>query len=341
MIAKPPRFWWETGASAPALLLAPVARVYGLLAARRLSAPPRSRAPVPVICVGNFVVGGAGKTPTAIALARLAKAKGRAPGILTRGHGGRSRGPLAVDPERHRADDVGDEPLLLAREAPTVVARDRPAGAAMLAGAGIDLVIMDDGFQNPSLAKDISLLVVDAEAGVGNGRIIPAGPLRAPLVLQLQQADAVIVVGGGSGAETTIRAAARMGKPVLAARLHPRPLPEIAATRSLLAYAGIGRPAKFFASLAECGANVAAAIPFPDHHVYSEGDARALLDRADGERLDLITTEKDLARLRDRPGLPGILRDRSTALAVDLIFDNPALIEQVLAEFLTAGARRT
>ena len=182
-----PRFWWRPRRGIAALALWLPARLWGGLAAWKMSRPPRLRPAVPVICVGNFVVGGAGKTPTAQAFARMARSRGHRPGFLTRGYGGSETGPLLVDPARHGSDAVGDEALLLATVAPTIVARDRVAGANALMAAGVDLIIMDDGFQNPALAKDLSVVAVDAAVGIGNGLVTPAGPLRAPLAPQLRR----------------------------------------------------------------------------------------------------------------------------------------------------------
>src|SRR6478672_1390966 len=216
---REPSFWWGEAGLASSLL-APLAMVYGAVAGLRLGAPGR-RAGVPVVCAGNLTVGGGGKTPTALAVARLLAHAGERPIFLSRGYGGRLAGPLRVDPARHRALDVGDEPLLLARVAPTVVARDRIEGARMAVAAGASVIVMDDGFQNPSLAKDLSLLVVDARRGVGNGRIIPAGPLRAPARGQLARAHALVVIGTSAGAEGVIADARADGLPVLHARLRP------------------------------------------------------------------------------------------------------------------------
>lgn len=289
---------------------------------------PRYRAPVPVLCIGNFVVGGAGKTPTALAVAALAASEGLVPGFLTRGYGGTSAGPLAVDLDRHNPDLVGDEALLLARRAPTVVARQRHLGVEPLIDAGVTILIMDDGMQNPVLAKDLSLAVIDAAAGLGNGQILPAGPLRAPIAAQFARTDALVVVGAGSAADRVIREAERAAKPVLIAALRPRaPAPR---QRRLLAFAGIGRPEKFFATLRDSGGEIADAIPFPDHHKYSARDAEGLLRRADAEDLQLITTEKDASRLGGREGVLAALAARAVPFAVDLVFADPAAASALL-----------
>jgi tetraacyldisaccharide 4'-kinase len=292
---------------------------------------PGSRAAVPVICVGNFVVGGAGKTPTVLALAKVARSRGIQAGFLTRGYGGADAGPLVVDPASHSSERVGDEALLLAAAAPTVVAHDRPAGARMLADAGVDLIVMDDGFQNPSLAKDLVLVAVDSEAGIGNRMVFPAGPLRAPLAAQLRLTDALVVVGDGAAADPLVRAAARAGRTILRSRLKPVRVKEWRKA-PILAYAGIGRPEKFFASLADIRAPVAKTMAFADHHRYTEGEAERLIAHADAAGLRLVTTEKDLARLSGAGGAVGRLRDRSDAFAVTLEFENSVAVAEMIAD---------
>jgi tetraacyldisaccharide 4'-kinase len=334
---RAPAFWWQAKPSAAALALWPAAAIYGRAAAHRLDKKPEAVAPVPVICVGNFTVGGAGKTPTAIALARLAIAHGLRPGLLVRGYGGSEKGPAMVDIKSHTAAQVGDEALLLAAAAPTVVSADRPAGAARLAAEGCELIVMDDGFQNPSLAKDLSLLVVDSTFGFGNGLILPAGPLRAPVHSQIARAGGLVIVGDGPHAGPMVRLAARAGKPAIRGRLAPL-RPGLWRSRPILAYAGIGRPEKFFATLAECDAPVHAQVPFPDHHVYTIADADYLLRRAKREGLRLVTTAKDMARLKGAQGLMAELREKSEAFEVVLDFEHP---DQVARMIETTVARVT
>jgi len=325
-----PRFWWRAERSTAAVLLWPAAKVYGQVAAWRMNRTPGFRPPAPVICVGNFVVGGAGKTPTCLALARIARGRGLKPGYLTRGYGGSARGPLRVDLGQHDAAMVGDEPLLLAAAAPTVVGGDRIAGARLLLEQGVDLIIMDDGFQNPSLAKDLSLVCVDAGMGIGNGMVTPSGPLRAPLALQLRKADALIVIGEGERVEPLIRTAARAGRPVLRATIKPARVREWR-KEPLLAFAGIGRPEKFFATLVAAGATVTRKMPFPDHHRFSESDAEMLLARAEAEKLRLVTTEKDMARLAGaKSGALALLREKASPFAVTLEFENAGALGEMI-----------
>ena len=327
---REPPFWWREG-GAQALLLAPLGALYGAVAARRLALPGR-RAGAPVVCIGNPTVGGAGKTPAALAVARMLQADGERPVFLSRGYGGALAGPVVVDPARHRASDVGDEPLLLARTATTIVARDRSRGARAAVDAGASVIVMDDGFQNPSLAKDFSALVVDGRRGVGNGRIIPAGPLRVPLRAQLTRAQALVVVGTGTAADDIKAQARARALPVLGARLAPD-ASFVAALGGgrVLAFAGIGDPEKFFATLRDAGVAVAATRSFDDHHRYTRAEAQALCAQADREGLILVTTEKDLARMQG-DGDTAELAVAARALPVTLAFDDEAGFRTLLRD---------
>ena len=315
-MVRAPSFWWQEPATATALL-SPVAAAYGAVAAARLR-QSGERAGVPVLCVGNLTVGGSGKTPTALALARLLTDAGERPFLLSRGYGGRLAGPVRVDPRHHRADDVGDEPLLLAHCAPTIVARDRVAGARFARGAGASAIVLDDGFQNPSLAKDLSILAVDARRAIGNGLVFPAGPLRAPLTAQVDRAQALLTISDGPTAVCVESAAALRGLALFRGKLVPDAA-TIAALKGsrVLAFAGIGDPEKFFATLSDAGIDVAMRRGFPDHHRFTAADAKFLLAEADRTGLTLVTTEKDLVRLAHRRALAG-LAERSSALPVAL-----------------------
>lgn len=296
---RAPAFWWKPAPDALAHLLSPLGALYGAAAARRMRRPGE-RVGVPVICVGNFVAGGAGKTPASIAFAReLIKAGGR-PFFLSRGYGAARSvtSPIVVDPASHRAADVGDEPLLLARVAPAVVCANRVAGARLAVASGASAIVMDDGLQNPSLAKDFRLAVIDGAVGGGNGLCIPAGPLRAPLDAQLAQTDAIIVIGTGDPGERAAQRALKMRIPLMRAHLTPDAQAAAAVRgKRVYAFAGIGRPDKFFKTLTEIGAEIAAARAFADHHPYSNKELDEL--RASAARMNaaLITTEKDLARI--------------------------------------------
>ena len=300
-----PGFWWRAEPAPAARLLAPLGLAYGALAARRM-ARPGAAAPCPVVCIGNFSLGGAGKTPTALAVAGLLRDLGRQPAFLSRGYGGRLPGPVRVDPERHDAAAVGDEPLLLARVAPTVVARDRVAGARACREAGADVVVMDDGLQNPSLAKDLALAVFDGAVGLGNGRVVPAGPLRAPAAAQWPRVHAALVIGDGAPGARVLAEAKARGLPALrgrsgeaaAVRIGPDPAAADALRgRGVLAVAGIGRPEKFFATPRDLGADLREARAFPDHHAFTAAEADALAAEAARRDLLLVTTEKDRVRL--------------------------------------------
>jgi tetraacyldisaccharide 4'-kinase len=302
-----------------ASVLSPAAAIYGAATGWRMARPGHA-AGVPVICIGNLTLGGAGKTPTAIAVAKIIEAAGRQPFLLSRGYGGTLPGPVRVDPVHHRAADVGDEPLLLARAAPTIVARDRKAGAAAARAAGAGVIVMDDGFQNPTLRKDRSLLVVDGGRGIGNGRVFPAGPLRAPLQRQLAHAQAALIIGPGEPGEQVASIARTQGLLVFHGYLEPSPN-DIAAIKGqrVLAFAGIGNPDKFFATLREAGVVVSEAVRFPDHHRYRRAEALDLIARAEREGLTLVTTEKDVARMAgqdDLAALAGIVRALPVQLSI-------------------------
>lgn len=319
---KAPDFWWRPRPGRRATLLAPVGLLYGAVTASRMARPGRDIG-VPVLCVGNLVAGGAGKTPTAIALAKLLLAEGHHPTFVSRGFGrrpGRERW-LAVDPALHGAAEAGDEPLLLARTAPTFVGADRLATAQAAVADGADVVILDDGLQNPALLKSWTVAVVDGASGFGNGLCVPAGPLRAPVDRQWPHVSMVCIVGdGGPGDSVAARAeAARV--PVTRASLRPDAT-VIAGWRGkrLVAAAGIGRPEKFFATLKAEGLDVAATHAFPDHHRFTPDDLRRLAQAADGALL--VTTAKDRVRM------PAAFA--AAVLPVDLVFAEPARVRAAL-----------
>lgn len=312
---RTPEFWHSE--NAVARLLAPLAFAWQAAGAARRALARPWRAPVPVICVGNLVAGGAGKTPVALALLALLRERGLRPAALTRGYGGSAAGPLLVDPARHDAATVGDEALLLAAAAPTWLARDRVDGAREAAEEGAEVLVMDDGFQNPRLAKDLSLLVIDAGYGLGNGRGMPAGPLRETPAAGFARADAVVVIGDGDVG--SIIALLPQGLPVLRARLAPRD--RALAGRRVYAFAGIGRPQKFFDSLGALGAELAGAEAFPDHQPYDRTTLERLATAAAATGAQLVTTAKDAARLG--PAAPPGLAVLDVALAWE---DKDALV---------------
>ena len=330
-----PDFWWNAP-SWPARLLYPVSHLYGNAALSRLEKAPRIPVARPVICIGNPTVGGAGKTPTALALGEAARQAGLKPGFLSRGHGGRLRRPTRVDSSRHTARDVGDEPLLLAAAAPTVIARDRAAGAGLLVEDRVDLIIMDDGFQSAPLRFDYALLVIDAARGIGNGHVLPGGPLRAPLRDQIRHADALMVIGDGVAADTAIRVAGRAAKPIFEARLRAVD-PDRFKDCSCLAFAAIGNPEKFFDTLRGTGARIAASRGFADHHVFRDQEIAALLDLAERDDLQIVTTSKDLARLEGAGGHSAELAAKAAVLEVVLRPDNettlPSIVNRAIDSF--------
>ncbi len=331
---RAPEFWQGDGGIWP-LLLAPLAHAYGAGAAARQALTEPVKVSVPVICVGNLVTGGAGKTPVALALGAYLEALGKEVHFLTRGHGGSERGPVRVDPARHGVAEIGDEALLLAARAPTWVARNRVSGAEAAAEDGAGIVVMDDGFQNPALAKDLSLLVVDGGFGFGNGRVIPAGPLREPVETGLGRASAVVLIGkDASGVEERIAMArARIGKspPVLGARLAPDTNAGEIAGRPVVAFAGIGRPEKFFATLEEIGCSLSAIHAFNDHHLYTSDEVMAICEEAHGLDALPVTTAKDYVRL------PETARPMVKVLGVELEWSDEAALGAVLAPLLGDG----
>jgi len=306
-----------------------LAAIYGTVAWLRMRSRGRS-AGVPVICLGNLTVGGGGKTPTALAAARVLLAAHTRPFFLSRGYGGRLGGPVLVNPSEHGAADVGDEPLLLARLAPTVVARDRVAGAKAARANGASVIVMDDGFQNPSLKKDLAIIVIDGRRGIGNRHIIPAGPLRAPLRAQLKRAHALLVVGPPDGAAAVIKLAVRRRLALFHGRLEPdRQTLAALSGHKVLAFAGIADPDKFFATLTEAGVLVAERRSFADHHSYTAIEARMLMAHADDQNLVLITTEKDHVRLAGNPKLAE-LAGRTLVLPVRLVIEEAEAFRQTL-----------
>jgi len=319
---RAPGFWRGPRPGWQAMCLWPVSLLYAAFAWFRFRKEPAVRPTVPVICVGNPTVGGAGKTPTAILLARLLQALGRKPVFMSRGYGAPVSDPVIVDSERHTAADVGDEPLLLARTAPTVVSPDRARGAEIAQTLG-DVIVMDDGFQNPALHKDLSLLVIDGGYGIGNSYCLPAGPLRLPLSPQLDRAGAVVVIGEGEPGEAVAARAQQAGLPVVRGRLAADPAMTAALSgRPTVAFAGIGRPDKFFDTLAGIGAQIVETRAFGDHHRYSDSDARGLMAIQKRSGAIPVTTEKDLVRIGKPKGGPlATLADALVALPVVLALD--------------------
>ena len=331
--------FWHRPRSLKSHLLRPLAALYGAITALRMQRKGFD-AGVPVFCVGNYHLGGAGKTPTVLALANILSELGERPVVLSRGYGGERRGPVLVDPGRHSAQEVGDEPLMLAAHLPVVVARDRVDGVALAKSRLASVILMDDGFQNPALVKDVALIVIDSERGIGNGLVFPAGPLRAPLPAQLARTDALVVIGAGAAAKDVAAAVAAPGKPVLAAHLEPDP----AAVKQLrgqrvLAFAGIGDPGRFFRTLQASGIEVAQQKAFADHHRFSLGEIAALVADAKRDGLIPVTTEKDLVRLRGDAQLSALARE-IVPFPVTLQFDDAERLRKFLADRLFKARHR-
>jgi tetraacyldisaccharide 4'-kinase len=325
--------FWHRPRSFTSRLLRPLGALYGAVAAQRMQGKGLE-AGVPVICVGNYHLGGAGKTPTVLALAQILRELGERPVVLSRGYGGERRGPLMVDPEKHSAREVGDEPLMLARHLPVVVARDRVDGVALAKSRLASVILMDDGFQNPALVKHAALIVIDSERGIGNGLVFPAGPLRAPVATQLARTDALVVIGTGTAAQAVAAAVTAAGKPVLAAHLEP----DAAAVaklkgRRVLAFAGIGDPGRFFRTLRASGIEVAQQKEFADHHRFSAEEIAALVADARREGLIPVTTEKDLVRLSGDAELAALAREL-VAFPVTLQFDDAPVLRTFLVDRL-------
>lgn len=345
-----PGWWYDAPHRLTGQLLRPAGWAYGLVAGRRQRRSPSYRSRLPVICVGNFTAGGTGKTPTVLLIAALLDELAERAIFLSRGYGGSNRGPHLVDTARDRADDVGDEPLLLARQCATWVARDRVAGAraieAGLAAGQFDgsVIVMDDGLQNPSLAKDFALAVVDGNRGLGNGLVIPAGPLRAPLRDQLAATDAIIVntgptktgptkdrTGFADGLEHLCRC------PILTAAVEPGRASDWISGTAVVGFAGIGNPGRFFQLIERLGGRLVARYSFADHQPLAEADATRLLADARHRDAVLVTTEKDMVRLAGAQGARAELRETARALPIRLVLgsdDRRRLREMIAAALL-------
>lgn len=339
MTSEAPPFWW-TKPDWRAWALYPFSLAYGAVASRRMQGAPRVPVDVPTLCVGNFTVGGAGKTPVAIALAAAARRAGFAPGLLSRGYGGAVTAPHRVDAHHDSARHVGDEPLLLAGAAPTVVAARRIDGARTLVGDGCDFLIMDDGFQTAQIHIDYALLVVDAHRGLGNGHVIPGGPVRAPLVDQMRHVDGIVRLGHGEAADHVVRLASRAGRSLYEATLRTRDPDKFAGNR-YLAFAGIGNPDKFFDTVRSAGGEVVEAKAFADHHPYQEDELAELALRADRAGLTLITTAKDAVRLKT--GTPAMreFAERLAVLEVEAVFEPESAVDRIVAATREAWHRRS
>ena len=320
-----PGFWFRSS-GVLSTLLGPATWIWRLGGALRSWRARPVKAGVPVICIGNLTVGGAGKTPMAMACLERLQAQGIAVHLLSRGHGGRLRGPHRVDPRADTAADVGDEPLLLAQTAPVWIARDRAAGALAAAAGGAEMILLDDGFQNPGLVKDASILMVDAVQGFGNRRLVPAGPLREPVASGLARADLTVLVGPPEAREAAVRRWPELAE-ALPARLSPPPTGlDLDGTR-VLAFAGIARPGKFFATLGDMGAVLCQTQAFADHAPYSRRILERLKRDARAAGAVLVTTEKDAVRL------PPAFRREVMVLPIRLEPEDWAPLDRIFASF--------
>jgi tetraacyldisaccharide 4'-kinase len=334
---RPPAFWdadaERSSGRLTRALLSPLGALYAAATARRIARTVPAPAPAPVICVGNLTLGGTGKTPVTIALMEAGRALGLKPAGLSRGWGGTLKGPLKVEPGLHGARDVGDEPLLIARAGPAYIDPGRVEGARLAVSEGANLIVMDDGHQNPKLEKTCSIVVVDAVSGWGAGQVFPAGPLREPVAAGLARAHAVVVMVPGATYQPDYAGLglSDLAIPVLKAWLEPQDSPP---AEPLLAFAGIGRPQKFFDALTAAGGNLADTASFPDHHAYSRSQINHLADLASAHGARLITTEKDWVRL------PGDVRHSVTGWPVRARFEHPARLDALIQDAVDAFSAR-
>ncbi len=328
---KAPKFWWHDQSSPgiAARLLSPLSALYGAESVRRIDKTAEIyKSTLPVICIGNLIAGGTGKTPTALLVAQRLTQLGHSPAILSRGYGGSLAGPVKVNPAHHTPDQVGDEPLLLAAHTSVYIARDRAAGAKWIEqDRQTTHIILDDGFQNPALHKDISLIVMDAGRGFGNGKLIPAGPLREPVAHGLARAQAVLAIGDEAQAclDRSIPAEFKH-LTQLTGRLEPGPESLWLAGQRVTAFCGIGSPEKFFDTVRSLGAELVGSFAFPDHHKLKPQELLLIERHKTKTQSIVVTTEKDAVKL------PATARGNVMTVRVDLQLDQPDLLDDLLKQ---------
>ncbi|MGY8999394.1 MAG: tetraacyldisaccharide 4'-kinase [Rhodospirillales bacterium] len=330
---QPPDFWYNQKSSLLSFLLAPVGWIYGLTSAIQQDRATPWQAPVPIICIGNLVAGGQGKTPTALSFGSSLRAHGKNIHFLSRGYGGSLKGPLQVNLNSHTAAEVGDEPLLLAATSPSWISIDRQAGIEAAYKAGAEIIVMDDGFQNPSIKKDLSVIVIDGETGFGNGRLIPAGPLREGVTVGLARAQALIIIGNDKfnlkgGLSDIATGYSHKKIKIFTAKLKPENAALKLQGKKIYAFAGIGRPKKFFETLLEIGCNLIGAKAFADHHLYTKKEISSLLNISKREEATLVTTAKDHVRV------PPFHKKDIVIVSVTLDWTDTSALDRLLKPFI-------
>ncbi|MHC8508998.1 MAG: tetraacyldisaccharide 4'-kinase [Rhodospirillales bacterium] len=322
---KTPEFWYAPSGLLAAAL-SPAARIYGCAAACARARKSPWRAPVSVISVGNLTAGGAGKTPVALELTARLQAQGGRPAVVLRGYGAAVKGALQVDAARHGAADAGDEALLHAKAGPTWVSPDRRAGAEAAIAAGCDMIVLDDAHQNRDLHKTLSIVVINGADGFGNGRMIPAGPLREPVQAGLARADAVIILGEDKhNCAAHARAYMPEGAKVIAADVAPDAAARALAGETCAAFAGVARPEKVFTTMRGAGLKIISTHAFADHHAYTQGELARLHKTAAAAGARLVTTTKDWVRL------PVSARGGVTPFGVRVVWRDESEIDALLA----------
>ena len=338
MASEAPPFWWEKP-DWRAWGLSPFSALYGFVARMRMERASPPEIALPVLCVGNLTVGGGGKSPTCVALVQAARKMKLKPGVVSRGYGGMVSGARLVDAAHDLAAHVGDEPLLIAQHAPVAVSSNRLEGARLLQEQGVDFIILDDGFQSMRLKTDYNLVVVDARRGIGNGHVIPGGPLRAPLLPQIGLASAVLRMGNGDAADAIVRMAARAGKPIHVAKTVPARKMDLKGKR-VFAFAGIADPEKFYDSLTLAGAHISFTRSWPDHHFFEDDELAEILRTAESGELTLVTTEKDAMRLLRGSDVARQVLEAALVFKVEVQFDQPDAPNYIIGQTLESFRRR-